>query len=83
MRSTIIIEKRGRGYVCTVNGREGGGYRLARAGLDEAAAGAFAAREMIRYALGNPEGGDLVAPSEVLAFVPPHLHSVNAKNLDA
>jgi len=80
MRSTVIIEKRGKGYVCTVQGQNGGGYRLARAGLDEESAGAFAAREMIRYASGNPEGGDLVAPVEVLAFVPEHLHRINAKN---
>jgi len=76
MRSTVIIEKRGRGYVATVNGREGGGYRLARAGLDDETAAAFAAREMLRYAVGNPEGGDLIAPVDVLSLVPEHLHRI-------
>jgi hypothetical protein len=75
MRSTVIIEKRGSGYICTVSGKFGGGYQMARAGLDPQAAAAFAAREMIRYAQSNSEGGDLLAPPEVLDLVPLHLHS--------
>ncbi len=79
MRSTVIIEKKGRGYVATASGRYGGGYRMARAGLDEEAAAAFAAREMIRYAVDNPDGGDLVAPGEVFKLVPEQLRRIDAK----
>jgi hypothetical protein len=35
---------------------------------------------MIQYAQSNPEGGDLMAPPEVLDLVPEHLRSVPAKN---
>lgn len=53
---------------------------MARAGLDQQAAAAFAAREMIRYAQSNDEGGDLIAPPEVKELVPKHLHSIDAKS---
>lgn len=76
MRSTIIIEKRGAGYIATASGKFGGGYNGARAGLTPHDAAAFAAREMIRYAQSNCEGGDLMAPPEVLELVPAHLRSV-------
>ena len=79
MRTTIIIEKRGPGYICTAHGAKGGGYNGARAGLDPAAAARFAAAAMIRYAQLNPEGGDLMAPPEVLALVPEHLRKIAAK----
>jgi hypothetical protein len=80
MRTTVIIEQRGKGYVSTVSGRYGGGHQAARAGLTPDAAAATAARYMIEYAQSNPEGGDLVAPSEVMDLVPQHLRSVPAKN---
>lgn len=80
MRTTVIIEKRGRGYVATVSGKHGGGYQMARAGLDPQSASAFAAREMIRYAVSNDEGGDLIAPEEVICMVPEHLQKINAKS---
>lgn len=80
MRSTVIIEKRGTGYTCTVSGKQGGGYQGTRAGLDPQAAAAFAAREMIRYAQSNDEGGDLMAPDEVKSLVPEHLWSIPAKS---
>jgi hypothetical protein len=31
---------------------------------------------MLRYAAANPEGGDLMAPPEVMEMVPEHLRSV-------
>lgn len=77
MRSTIIIRKRGEGYICTVSGRYGGGYEGARIGLTSQEAATKAAREMIRFALTNPDGGDLMAPDEVMALVPFHLRSIN------
>jgi hypothetical protein len=80
MRTTVIIEKRGAGYVCTVSGKHGGGYQMARAGLDSQSAAALAAREMIRYAVSNDEGGDLMAPAEVLTLVPEHLHKIDDKS---
>jgi hypothetical protein len=81
MRSTVIIKKKQNKYYATVSGQFGGGYINARAGLTAEDAACFAAREMVRYAVSNDEGGDLVAPSEVLAIVPPHLHSIAAKSV--
>lgn len=79
MRSTIIITKRGEGYISTVSGQFGGGHQGARAGLDAHAAAATAARYMLEYAQSNPDGGDLMAPQEVLDLVPQHLRSFDAK----
>lgn len=76
MRSTVIISKRGEGYIATASGKFGGGYQGSRAGLTAQDAASFAAREMIRYAQTNSEGGDLMAPPEVLELVPEHLRSI-------
>lgn len=75
-RSTVIISKRGDGYIATVSGQFGGGYQGARAGLTPYEAAAFAAREMIRFAQSNPLGGELMAPSEVMELVPVHLRAI-------
>ena len=80
MRSTIIISKRGAGYIAIASGKFGGGYQGCRAGLTPYDAAAFAAREMVHYAQFNSEGGDLMAPSEVLELVPAHLRSVPARD---
>jgi len=79
MRSTIIISKRGVGYISTVSGQFGGGYQGARCGLTAYDAAASAAKLMITYAQSNPDGGDLMAPPEVLELVPEHLRSIAAK----
>jgi hypothetical protein len=79
MRSTVIITKRGPGYTSTVCGKFGGGHQGARCGLTPYDAAAAAARYMIEYAQSNPEGGDLMAPPEVLDLVPEHLRSVAAR----
>lgn len=79
MRTTVIIEKRGEGYISTVSGRFGGGHSGARAGLTAEDAARRAAKLMLEYAQGNPDGGDLMAPSEVLERVPEHLRSIAAK----
>ena len=76
MRSTVIITKRGDGYIATVSGRHGGGHSGARCGLTPYDAAARAAQWMLEYASGNPEGGDLMAPPEVLDLVPEHLRSI-------
>lgn len=78
MRSTVIIIRRGKGYISTVAGRFGGGQRGARVGLTAYDAAAAAARLMIEYAQSNPEGGDLMAPVEVLERVPEHLRTIPA-----
>ena len=78
MRTTIIIRARGEGYISTVSGRFGGGHEGARVGLTPFDAAAKAASFMIAYAQSNPEGGDLMAPPEVLELVPAHLRSIAA-----
>ncbi len=76
MRTTVIIEKRGAGYISTVSGRFGGGHSGARAGLTAEDAAIRAAKLMLEYAQTNPEGGDLIAPDDVIKRVPPHLHTI-------
>ena len=80
MRATVIIEKMGtENYRASASGKFGGGFRGAFAGETAEAAAAFAAREMLRYAQGNTEGGDLVAPPEVTDLVPEHLRSIRRR----
>lgn len=78
MRSAVIITQRGEGYISTVHGKFGGGHSWARCGLTPYDAAAKAAQYMIEYAQSNPEGGDLMAPPEVLDLVPMHLRSIAA-----
>lgn len=73
MRTTVIITKRGAGYISTVCGKFGGGHTGARCGLTPFNAAAKAVQYMLQYAVGNPDGGDLMAPPEVLELVPEHL----------
>jgi hypothetical protein len=77
--STVIITKRGEGYISTVSGRYGGGHKGARAGLTPYDAAATAARLMLEYSQSNPEGGTLMAPPEVMELVPEHLRSIKGK----
>lgn len=80
MRTAVIINKRGEGYISSVSGKFGGGHTGARCGLTPYEAAAKAAQYMIEYAQSNPEGGDLMAPTEVLDLVPEHLRSIPAKS---
>lgn len=80
MRSTIIITKRGAGYISDVSGQFGGGHKGARCGLTPYEAAARAAQLMLEYGRPNPEGADLMAPDEVLDLVPEHLWSIAAKS---
>jgi len=77
MRSTVIISKRGEGYIATVSGRFGEGFNGARCGLTPFDAATKAAEWMIQYSQSNPDGGDLMAPPEVIELVPEHLRSIN------
>ena len=77
MRSTVIITKRGPGYISTVAGRFGGGHQGCRCGLTPQEAAAHGAGLMLRYGANNPEGGSLMAPDEVLALVPEHLREID------
>jgi hypothetical protein len=79
MKTTVIIEKRGNGYISTVVGQFGGGHKGARCGLTEYDAAAKAATMMVEYAVSNPEGGVLMAPPEVMDLVPEHLRDVEGR----
>jgi hypothetical protein len=79
MRSTVIISKRGAGYIAQASGAFGGGFRGVRCGLTPHEAAARAAGWMCDYAQSNKEGGDLMAPPEVLELVPAHLRSVASR----
>lgn len=76
MRTTVIIQQRGDGYISTVSGKFGGGHKGARCGLTPFDAASKAAQYMIEYGQGNEEGGDLMAPPEVLELVPAHLRKI-------
>ena len=80
MRATVIISKRlgSDSYMATASDKFGGGYQGASAGNTPSDAAAFAVREMIAYAQRNAEGGDLMAPEEVMALVPEHLRSIKS-----
>jgi len=79
MRSTVIITRRGEGYISSVTGMFGGGHTGGHCGLTPYDAAASAAQYMIDYAQSNPDGGDLMAPPEVFELVPEHLRSIAAK----
>jgi len=76
MKTTVIIAKRGAGYISTVNDQFGRGHQGARCGLTPFDAAAKAAALMLRCAASNPEGGTLMAPDEVKSLVPEHLHEI-------
>lgn len=79
MRASVVISKRGEHYYSSVVGKFGGGHTNARAGLTPYDAAVTAAQLMQRYAISNNEGGDLMAPPEVLEFVPESLRNVPAQ----
>ena len=81
MRSTVIITKKGEGYYVTVSSKLGVAHQNARAGLTTFDAAATAALHMIQYAQSNDEGGDLMAPAEVLELVPMHLRNIDAESI--
>lgn len=79
MRTTIIIYKRGQGYVADVQAYTGTRVATgARCGLTPHDAATWAARSMLQYGADNRDGGEIMAPPEVLELVPEHLRSVPA-----
>jgi hypothetical protein len=80
MRTSVIITKRGDSYISQVAGKFGGGHRGVTAGKKPYEAAVHAARMMIEYAQTNSEGGDLMAPPEVLDHVPLHLRVVKDRS---
>lgn len=76
MRATVIITRRGQGYISTASGQHGGGHQGAKCGLTPHEAAAHAAALMLRYGANNPEGASLMAPDEVMALIPEHLRSI-------
>ncbi|MCC6719149.1 MAG: hypothetical protein IT555_14800 [Acetobacteraceae bacterium] len=77
MARRILVD----GLSAAAAGREFGRPRdvASRAGLTAYDAAATAARYMIEYAQSNPDGGDLMAPADVLELVPEHLRSISAR----
>jgi hypothetical protein len=76
MRSTVIITKRGKGYIAQANGPFGKNIKGVRCGITPDETAAKAAGYMLDYANNNLEGGDLIAPPEILKRIPKHLHSI-------
>lgn len=76
IKSTVIIYKRGEGYVMDTHNGITTGAQGARAGLTAHDAAISAARAILKYTADNPLGGSLVAPPEVMALVPAHLHDI-------
>lgn len=78
MKTTIIITKRGEGYIATIGAKSGIVAQGARCGLTRHDAATWAASMMLRYAShdANPEGGELMAPHEVSDLVPEHLRRI-------
>lgn len=78
MKTTIIITRRGEGYIATIGAKHGTAAQGARCGLTPFDAATWAAQNMLKYASidCNSEGGVLMAPPEVLELVPKHLHNI-------
>ena len=80
MRTSITIIKDTKGdYIATARGKDGRGFTDANAGTKVSHVAGRAARWMSYYATSNSEGGDLIAPAEVLALVPKQLRSIPAR----
>ena len=76
MRTLIIIMKRGAGYVVSASDQSGPRQIMVRCGLTPYDAAARATVLMMEHGRNNPEGGDIMAPPEVMEFVPEHLRSI-------
>ncbi len=78
-RTLITIRKRGAGYIIDVAGSRGGGYQGRQCGITPYDAATAAASAMAQYAAlsANPDGGDLMAPPEVMEHVPESWRTIN------
>lgn len=79
MRSRVIIEKHGDHYTSSVYGKYGGGHTRAHAGKTAGEAASRAANFMVCFCRPNDEGGDLIAPQEILDLVPANLHQIKGR----
>ena len=72
MRTLITIRKRGAGYIMDASTRGELIRQGAQCGVDPYAAATAAPSAMAQYAalFSNPDGGDLMAPPEVMEHVP-------------
>jgi hypothetical protein len=72
MRTLITIRKRGLGYIMDIATHGHMARMGAQCGVDPYAAATAAASAMAQYAAlsSNPNGGDLMAPPEVMEHVP-------------
>ena len=78
MKTTIIVKKRGEGYIATVHTHPVvATITGARIGVTPYDAATRASELMLRYAAPNVEGGVLMAPPEVLDLVPQHLRRID------
>ena len=77
MKATLIIEKRGEGYVLDLFS-DRSTKRGERCGLDETAAAISASRQLAQLTYC---GASVVAPREVLELIPEHLRNFDA-NID-
>lgn len=77
MRSTIIVRKLASGQlVMDVIGRYGGGGRGSALRGEPHEIAAIVASAAVDYCQSNPEGGDVMAPPEIMELIPEHLRSV-------
>jgi hypothetical protein len=65
MPSSVVVYKRGDGYICDASGCFGGGFSGADAGNTPEEAALFALAQKGRYIDTNPKGGDIYLPKEV------------------
>ena len=72
MRTLITIRKRGAGYIMDVATEHGLVRQGAQCGITPYESATAAASAMAQYAAlsSNPDGGDLMAPPEVMEHVP-------------
>lgn len=81
MRTVISVSKCHRTLaweidIVTQNGRPLKGLR---AGRTPSEAAARAASYAICHCIENPQGGDIVAPSDIMALIPEHLRNVKPR----
>lgn len=74
-RRTVIVKKRGPGYIATVHNTDGSGPQGARIGLTPQDAATRAAELMLEWC--QESGGDLLAPDEVMQRIPEHLRRLH------
>ena len=80
MRTLITVRKRGDGYIMDVSGSHGVTFRGNQCGLKPYDAATVAASMMAYCCALHDDGGDLMAPPEVMDLVPEAWRNVPAKS---